>query len=233
MTEADVREAIDRLKKEGWTDDRILKSFYAMYQDDRIDLDELRGLCKVLGYEFTDEFEQMSDEDKKTKGVQYVQEVDLDEPVKRETFANGRILKPMIIEAHENQNEESMYNVYMTLRHTMLYVPCRAKIDPIDIVQFLHAKVGDTITSKGDIRLLPEILEAYDGVFLPVFSDVKDLREQYDGASVMEKDIVGVIEMFRHMKGYEGICVDPFITPFIIDPDEFDYICGLPLMFDE
>lgn len=233
MTEQDVLNAVEELRKNGWSDDDIVKTFYLMYRDEKIDLDELRGLCKVIGYEFTEEFEHMSDQEKKTKGLRPTNDVDLDEPLSRETFRNGRILKPLIVEAKLNTNEESMYNVHMALRHTMLYVPCRAKLDPIDMDQFLNAKIGDTIKSKGDVRLVPEILDAYDGKFLPVFSDVNDLRKQYEEASVIEEDIVGVIDMFKHMVGVEAICIDPFITPFILDPEGFDYITELPLMFDE
>ena len=40
-----------------------------MYANDKMDLDDLRALTELMGYEFTDEFMAMSDEDKKTKGL--------------------------------------------------------------------------------------------------------------------------------------------------------------------
>jgi hypothetical protein len=41
---------------------------YAMFQDDKISLDELESLIDGLDYEFIEEFKHKSYEDKKTKG---------------------------------------------------------------------------------------------------------------------------------------------------------------------
>ena len=64
-----VEEFFNNLRRNGMSDDEILAIFYKMFQDDKISLDELEALCAVLGYEFTDEFKNMSMEDKKTQGV--------------------------------------------------------------------------------------------------------------------------------------------------------------------
>ena len=69
MTKNEAKQFFDGLKKKGYTDDDILSILYKMYQDDRLTLDQLEALCAVLGYEFTEEFKNMSLEDKKTKGV--------------------------------------------------------------------------------------------------------------------------------------------------------------------
>jgi hypothetical protein len=68
MTVDEMKEAIDDLKKSGESEEDILKVLYLMYTKDEFDLETLRALVGLLGYEFTDEFESMSDEDKKTKG---------------------------------------------------------------------------------------------------------------------------------------------------------------------
>lgn len=72
MTIDEAREALEDLKKEGNSDEDILKILYVMYQDDNITLSDLRAFTELLGYEFTEEFEAMSEEDKKTKGVEII-----------------------------------------------------------------------------------------------------------------------------------------------------------------
>lgn len=68
MSVEEMKKAIDDLKKSGESEEDILKVLYLMYTKNEFDLETLRALVGLLGYEFTDEFEAMSDEDKKTKG---------------------------------------------------------------------------------------------------------------------------------------------------------------------
>ncbi len=71
MTIEELKGAFDTLQNEhGWTKENILATAYEMYQTDKIDLEQLRAMTELLGYEFTEEFENMSEEDKKTKGVE-------------------------------------------------------------------------------------------------------------------------------------------------------------------
>lgn len=70
MTLDEAREALEDLKKEGNSDEDILKILYVMYQDYAITLSDLRAFTELLGYEFTEEFEAMSEEDKRTKGFE-------------------------------------------------------------------------------------------------------------------------------------------------------------------
>ena len=59
---------LSRNTDEGETEEDIVGALYVMYQNDDINLEELEKLIGLLGYEFTEEFKNMSDEDKKTKG---------------------------------------------------------------------------------------------------------------------------------------------------------------------
>lgn len=74
MTLDEVNNAIKELKAQGWTEQDILGSFYAMFKEDKINIDELEALCDVLGYKLTEEFKNMSPEDQKTKGYEEVDE---------------------------------------------------------------------------------------------------------------------------------------------------------------
>lgn len=67
MTLEELKTAIDRLRADGETEEEMLAVFYGMYIEDEITLENLRTIIGVMGYEFTDEFEAMSEEDKKKK----------------------------------------------------------------------------------------------------------------------------------------------------------------------
>ncbi len=73
MTVEEAKKAFEELKAQGETEDDILKVLYVMYQNDQFGVEELESFVNILGYEFTDEFKAMSDEDKKTKGLEYVE----------------------------------------------------------------------------------------------------------------------------------------------------------------
>lgn len=68
MTLEEAKGAIEDLRAQGESDDDMLKVFYAMFLDDKLSVSDLRTLAGLVGYEFTEEFEAMSDEEKKQLG---------------------------------------------------------------------------------------------------------------------------------------------------------------------
>ncbi len=70
LTLAEIKEGLDVLKAQGNTDEDILKVMYMWYVEDKTPLETLEAICGFLGWEFTDEFKAMSEEDKKTKGLE-------------------------------------------------------------------------------------------------------------------------------------------------------------------
>ena len=70
-----------------------------MYANEKMRLSDLRTLTELMGYEFTEEFEKMSEEDKKTKGLQRIgsgYSVNVDEPI------------PEIIKTNEAYSQEEV-----------------------------------------------------------------------------------------------------------------------------
>lgn len=70
MTGEEAKKTLDELKAQGYSDDELLGSFYLMFVDGKIDVDEMENLSNALGYSLTDEFKNMSPEDQKTKGYE-------------------------------------------------------------------------------------------------------------------------------------------------------------------
>lgn len=65
MTVEEVNKAFEDLKSEGMKDEDLLVALGKMYQDGEITKDQLGALIDQLGYEFTEDFAKMSDEDSK------------------------------------------------------------------------------------------------------------------------------------------------------------------------
>lgn len=61
----EAKMAINTLKKEGFSDDQIIQSFAMMFINDKINIDILGALMKVLGYELDKEFLSLSTEQQK------------------------------------------------------------------------------------------------------------------------------------------------------------------------
>lgn len=76
MTLKEAQHAIEELKAQGETEETMLATFYAMFIDDMLTVEELGDLCQLIGYELTDEFKNMSPEDQKTKGWEETDEDD-------------------------------------------------------------------------------------------------------------------------------------------------------------
>ena len=70
MTEKEAKRAFEEMRKAGADDNAILGTLYSLFQDDKIDINELGALVNVLGYELTEEFKNMSPEDQKVKGYE-------------------------------------------------------------------------------------------------------------------------------------------------------------------
>lgn len=65
MTVKEVKEVIKSLRKSGASDEDIAGSFYMMFVNDKIDVNQLNALLNVLGYHLSDEFLSLSTEEQK------------------------------------------------------------------------------------------------------------------------------------------------------------------------
>ena len=60
MTMDEVKEVIQKLRKDGNSDDKILYSFSRLYFDDKMDLEAFDALVNILGYHLDDKFKKLS-----------------------------------------------------------------------------------------------------------------------------------------------------------------------------
>lgn len=65
MTLKDVIDSIEELRKQGNSDEDIAASFYMMFADKKIDINQFIALLEVLGYELSQEFLNLSEEEQR------------------------------------------------------------------------------------------------------------------------------------------------------------------------
>ena len=65
MTLKDVLDSIEELRKQGNSDEDIAASFYMMFADKKIDINQFIALLEVLGYELSQEFLNLSEEEQR------------------------------------------------------------------------------------------------------------------------------------------------------------------------
>ena len=111
MTIDEAKKAFDEMRAQGADDNAILGTLYSMFQDDKIDVNQLGALVNVLGYELTEDFKKMSPEDQKTKGYEEGEEdkpaegVTKEEVEKAKEFGDDEDEKPA--EEESKKDEES------------------------------------------------------------------------------------------------------------------------------
>lgn len=66
MTPEELKQVYDNLKQEGKSDEDIVAGLGKLYEDGEIEKDELKAFIEPLGYEFTPEFDAMSDDEAPT-----------------------------------------------------------------------------------------------------------------------------------------------------------------------
>ena len=105
MTLEEAKKAINELKAQGETPESMLATFYLMFQEDEIDVDELGDLCELIGYELTDEFRKMSPEDQKTKGWEETDEAE--EDLSKEEIEDAKEYEPGEDKKSESEDKKS------------------------------------------------------------------------------------------------------------------------------
>ena len=76
MKPEEAKQAIDAMKEQGKSDEELLFALYGMFQNDKIDVNELGDLVQLVGYELTDEFKNMSPDQQKTQGITEDENID-------------------------------------------------------------------------------------------------------------------------------------------------------------
>lgn len=81
MTVEEAKKAIEEFRAQGDTDEDIVGIFYMMFCDDKLSLEEFEDLLDLMDYELTEEFKAMTEEEKKTKGWEEIEDEETGEGI--------------------------------------------------------------------------------------------------------------------------------------------------------
>ncbi|MBR4549885.1 MAG: SseB family protein [Oscillospiraceae bacterium] len=120
--------------------------------------------------------------------------------MKRSLMKDGKMLRECIEQYKYYSSGNNQMVVYTCLRDSRVFVPWRA------------GRVND-------MAFLRENGKRY----LPAFSNVAQMGDKAGNLEVEEKDFLDVITAAR-FANVDGILVDPYTIPFLVEPGEYDTI---------
>ena len=163
---------------------------------------------------------------------------DLD-PVKaftREELEDGSVLKEAISVLGKEPSQENYLEVIELLRDSFVWIPCTAVLSENDkkrVEDLLGEKkeedfqklIGQTMTMKDQIRMIPDILRNGDKYFFPVFTSDKEMGEYGEHFSKIEKSFLEAMNLAQNNdKNVTGIVVNPFGEAFMLGREFFDLV---------
>lgn len=108
ITIEEAKKAMDEMMAQGTTEEEMLGILYLMFQADKISLDELESLIGALGYEFTEEFMNMTPEQQKTDGYEFEDEAE--EGVTDEQVEDAKETKDSEVQSNNGSDEDGGNN---------------------------------------------------------------------------------------------------------------------------
>ena len=141
---------------------------------------------------------------------------------------DGKVLVYLKHKYVEESTEENIYPLLGCLRDSQVLVPMNVTMSEEDEAMFKNADVGDVVQSKGDIRLIPDILQNDDKYYFPMFSNKEQMPEDYaNHFSIIDLSVVQCIEMAKNIDKLSGLVIDAFTEPMVIKFDLADVIMKL------
>ena len=119
---------------------------------------------------------------------------------------------------NEHRNEKALIMLLSVLHAAQVSVPMTVTMDKADEEQFLQAKVGDTVTTGGAIRMKPDMLTNNDGeLFFPAFTLQEEAPEDYRSVfSWITMDFMNCVCSAYGNEKCAGVVVNAFSEPFTL-----------------
>ena len=158
--------------------------------------------------------------------------------LKPEDLEDGSMLRNAIATFRAETTNEHFIDIMEILRDSYIWIPCSAILSEEDQKAWgeilekagndLDQLVGMEMTSKEDIRMVPDILQHGDGLYFPAFISCEDMGEYGEHFSKVQRHFLEAISLARNnKKEVKGIVLNAFTDPLIIDREIWDLIEGM------
>ena len=145
---------------------------------------------------------------------------------------------------NRNRMQLNMIKLFRILRDSWVWIPCNAIVGEEDqkaVEQMieeagddLSSMVGKEFTSRGNIRLVPDVLQDGDEFFFPVFTSGEEMWEYGEHFSRAQEHFLRAADLaLNNEQPVRGIVINAFSEPFVVPKELFDLIGRMDSSLEE
>lgn len=160
-----------------------------------------------------------------------------DVQITQELLEDGSFLKKATEICNRNRTQLNLIKLAKILRDSWVWIPCNAIMSDADYETLekavlaardgegLDSLVGQELTAKDNIRMVPDILQNGEEFFFPVFSSIDEMGEYGEHFSKIERHFLEAVKLARNNeKNVAGIVINAFSEPFVVPRELFDIL---------
>ncbi|MDO4393312.1 MAG: SseB family protein [Bacillota bacterium] len=144
---------------------------------------------------------------------------------------DGHVLVALKSRFAEEKNQENLVALLKCMKDSKVIVPMRIEMSEEDAARIENAADGEEIETNEEIKMVPEILQAKEKNFFPMFSQIGQIPKEFGTShNLMSMPTVEALDMAHQIENLDGIVLDAFsksvAMPFIT-ADQIYSIQGL------
>lgn len=144
---------------------------------------------------------------------------------------NGDVLVALKSRFAEEKNQENLIALLKCMKDSKVIVPMRIEMSEEDADRIENATDGEEIETRDEIKMVPEILQAKEKRFFPMFSQIGQIPKEFGTShNLMSMPTSEALDMAHQIENLDGIVLDAFsksvAMPFVT-ADQIYTIQGL------
>ena len=144
---------------------------------------------------------------------------------------NGDVLVALKSRCAEEKNQENLIALLKCMKDSKVIVPMRIEMSEEDAARIENATDGEEIETRDEIKMVPEILQAKEKRFFPMFSQIGQIPKEFGTShNLMSMPTSEALDMAHQIENLDGIVLDAFsksvAMPFVT-ADQIYTIQGL------
>ena len=144
---------------------------------------------------------------------------------------NGDVLVALNSRFAEEKNQENLIALLKCMKDSKVIVPMRIEMSEEDAARIENATDGEEIETRDEIKMVPEILQAKEKRFFPMFSQIGQIPKEFGTShNLMSMPTSEALDMAHQIENLDGIVLDAFsksvAMPFVT-ADQIYTIQGL------
>ena len=144
---------------------------------------------------------------------------------------NGDVLVALKSRFAEEKNQENLIALLKCMKDSKVIVPMRIEMSEEDAARIENATDGEEIETRDEIKMVPEILQAKEKRFFPMFSQIGQIPKEFGTShNLMSMPTSEALDMAHQIENLDGIVLNAFsksvAMPFVT-ADQIYTIQGL------